>query len=117
MVIHKYCQWKADDNVTRHSELIQNYLDNHPVSTMAYDHNGKGNFSPENMVFQLVYAFTNTTRWVDYERIQSDIFDHILAVVPEFDLKIFKTPQVMISTRFKCIRQFCIALRYTSAGI
>ena len=28
----------------------------------------------------------------DYERIQSDIFDHLLAVVPEFDLKIYQKP-------------------------
>lgn len=39
-----------------------------------------------------VYAFTDTTKWVEYEGIQSDIFDHILAIVPEFDLKIYQTP-------------------------
>lgn len=39
-----------------------------------------------------IYAFTSTTSWVPYEGIQSDIFDHILAIVPEFDLKIFQSP-------------------------
>ena len=39
-----------------------------------------------------IYVFTSTTEWVAYESIQSDIFDHILAIVPEFDLKIFQYP-------------------------
>ncbi|WP_166670322.1 mechanosensitive ion channel family protein [Oceanimonas baumannii] len=39
-----------------------------------------------------IYAFTNTTRWVEYEGIQSDIFDHIFAVLPEFDLRVHQTP-------------------------
>ncbi|MEI7351798.1 miniconductance mechanosensitive channel, partial [Pectobacterium parmentieri] len=39
-----------------------------------------------------IYAFTNTTAWVDYESIQSDIFDHIFAILPEFDLRVHQTP-------------------------
>ena len=39
-----------------------------------------------------VYAFTNTTAWTEYEPIQADIFDHLLAVLPEFDLKVFQRP-------------------------
>lgn len=39
-----------------------------------------------------VYCFTNTTVWVEYERIQSDIFDHIYAVLPEFDLRVSQAP-------------------------
>ena len=39
-----------------------------------------------------VYAFTNDTAWVAYEGIQSDIFDHILAVIPEFGLRIYQAP-------------------------
>ena len=39
-----------------------------------------------------VYTFTNTTAWLEYENIQADIFDHILAVIPEFELKIFQNP-------------------------
>lgn len=37
-----------------------------------------------------IYCFTNTTVWPEYERIQSDIFDHILAVTPRFGLKVFQ---------------------------
>ena len=39
-----------------------------------------------------VYCFTATTNWGEYEAIQADIFDHLLAILPEFDLKIFQQP-------------------------
>lgn len=37
-----------------------------------------------------IYAFTDTINWVEYEGIQSDIFDHLIAAVPYFDLEIFE---------------------------
>ena len=37
-----------------------------------------------------IYVFAGDTDWVRYERIQADIFDHLLAVVPEFGLRIFQ---------------------------
>lgn len=37
-----------------------------------------------------IYAFTNSTDWIDYEIVQADIFDHLIAVIPEFGLKIFQ---------------------------
>jgi miniconductance mechanosensitive channel len=37
-----------------------------------------------------LYVFTNDTDWVKYEKIQSDIFDHLLAAVPMFELKVFQ---------------------------
>lgn len=39
-----------------------------------------------------IYCFTNTTVWPEYEQIQGEIFDHILAVIPEFGLRIFQRP-------------------------
>ncbi len=39
-----------------------------------------------------VYCFTNDTAWVNYEAIQSDLFDRILAMVPEFGLRVFQEP-------------------------
>lgn len=38
-----------------------------------------------------LYVFSSEKRWVLYENIQSDIFDHILAVIPEFELQAFQT--------------------------
>lgn len=39
-----------------------------------------------------LYCFASTTAWVDYEGIQSDIFDHLIAILPEFDLRLFQKP-------------------------
>ena len=39
-----------------------------------------------------IYIFTTTTKWAEYEDIQSDIFDHILASIPEFGLKVYQFP-------------------------
>ena len=39
-----------------------------------------------------IYVFSNDTDWINYEAIQSDIFDHLLAVLNEFDLKVFQNP-------------------------
>ncbi|MGK2286324.1 mechanosensitive ion channel family protein [Pedomonas sp. V897] len=39
-----------------------------------------------------IYCFTNTVVWVEYEAIQSDIFDHLFAILPEFGLKVFQQP-------------------------
>ncbi|WP_243451063.1 mechanosensitive ion channel family protein [Sphingosinicella sp. CPCC 101087] len=42
-----------------------------------------------------IYAFTTTTAWTDYERIQGDIFDHLLAILPAFGLRLFQNPSGM----------------------
>lgn len=47
--------------------------------------------TPEGLPLE-IYCFTNTTVWPEYEEIQGEIFDHLLAVVPEFGLKIFQRP-------------------------
>jgi len=71
---------------------IQNYIQNHPrihkdLITMVRQ------LAPGEYGLPLeIYAFTNDTRWVVYEAIQSDIFDHILAVAPEFGLRVFQNP-------------------------
>ncbi len=39
-----------------------------------------------------VYAFTATTVWVEYERLQASLFEHIMAIAPVFDIRIFQRP-------------------------
>ena len=39
-----------------------------------------------------IYAFSSNKAWISYENIQSDIFDHVFAVVSMFDLKIYQKP-------------------------
>jgi miniconductance mechanosensitive channel len=46
---------------------------------------------PEGLPLE-IYCFTNTTAWVQYEGIQADIFDHLLAIVPEFGLRLYQKP-------------------------
>lgn len=71
---------------------ILTYLQNHPdihqdmtllVRQLAPDTNG---------IPLELYCFTNDTRWNVYEDIQANIFDHILAIVTEFGLKVFQDP-------------------------
>ncbi|AEC19517.1 mechanosensitive channel protein [Pusillimonas sp. T7-7] len=39
-----------------------------------------------------VYCFANNTAWVEYERIQGNIFDHLLAILPELSLRLYQAP-------------------------
>jgi len=39
-----------------------------------------------------VYVFSNDQEWTHFEGIQADIFDHLLAIVPEFGLRLFQKP-------------------------
>lgn len=47
--------------------------------------------TPQGLPLEL-YFFSADTAWVAYEHLQADVFEHILAVMPEFGLKVFQTP-------------------------
>lgn len=47
--------------------------------------------TPEGVPIE-IYTFSNITEWVAYESLQSDIFDHLMAAVPEFGLRVFQNP-------------------------
>lgn len=47
--------------------------------------------SPQGIPLEL-YCFTTTTAWAEYENIQADIFDHLIALLPEFGLALFQQP-------------------------
>lgn len=47
-----------------------------------------------------IYVFTKTTRWEDYEAIQSEIFDHLLSAAWHFDLRLFQEPTGMDFSAF-----------------
>jgi miniconductance mechanosensitive channel len=80
-------------NIGTFRAYIQFYLENHPYI--------KNDFtllvrqlqpSPTGLPIEL-YCFTTKTEWADYEVIQADIFDHILASVRLFDLKLYQQLQ------------------------
>lgn len=69
---------------------VTNYLKNHPeveksLMTMVRQLQP----TPEGLPLE-IYCFTNTTVWPEYERIQAAIFDHVIAIVPQFGLRIFQ---------------------------
>jgi miniconductance mechanosensitive channel len=71
---------------------LQRYLEHHSqldnrFTLMARQLDPTGNGIPLE-----IYVFTKTTEWLKYEAIQSDIFDHIIAAIPYFDLRIFQNP-------------------------
>ncbi|WP_370896974.1 mechanosensitive ion channel family protein [Chryseobacterium gossypii] len=47
------------------------------------------NITPQGLPLE-IYAFTNDTEWIDFEEIQSDIFDHLLVASKEFDLEVMQ---------------------------
>lgn len=47
--------------------------------------------TPEGVPLEL-YCFTATTAWAAYENTQGDIFDHLLAILPEFGLRLYQSP-------------------------
>jgi len=49
-----------------------------------------------------IYAFSSEKNWIKYESIQADIFDHLIAVAEEFDLRLFQQPS---GNDFKAIAQ------------
>ena len=71
---------------------VSAYLDNHPMinkeMTFLVRH-----LQPTSQGLPLeIYVFSKEKRWANYESIQADVFDHILSIVKEFDLRIFQNP-------------------------
>lgn len=46
---------------------------------------------PQGLPLQ-IYAFTRDTAWATYEDVQADIFDHLIAIIPQFGLRVFQQP-------------------------
>jgi len=72
---------------------IENYLRNHPK---IHEHGYTlivRQLAPGSHGLPIeLYCFSNDQDWANFESIQSDIFDHILAIVPEFGLRVFQSP-------------------------
>ncbi|MCH2138907.1 MAG: mechanosensitive ion channel family protein [Phycisphaerales bacterium] len=84
---------RQQTNVGVFRAYIEAYLRQHPKIhtegfTFLVRHLQPG---PDGLPIEL-YVFSNDNRWVPYEGIQADIFDHLLASVPEFDLAVFQSP-------------------------
>ncbi|SFR58342.1 miniconductance mechanosensitive channel [Pseudidiomarina maritima] len=79
-------------NIGTFRAYVLQYLKNHPrihqeMTMMVRQLNPTADGLPLE-----VYCFTATTEWVEYEGIQSDIFDHLISILPEFGLRVFQHP-------------------------
>lgn len=68
------------------------YLENHPKINQELTLLVRQLEPTANGIPIQVYAFCNDIAWANYEAVQSDIFDHILAVVSQFELEVFQNP-------------------------
>ncbi len=79
-------------NVGTFRAYVVNYLRQHPTvhqrMTLLVRQLQSG---PTGLPME-IYVFSNDTNWINYEAFQSDIFDHLLAMVPEFGLRVFQNP-------------------------
>jgi len=79
-------------NVGTFRAYVISYLKNHPMINQDMTFLIRQLAPTEHGLPIEIYVFCTDKVWAHYEAIQSDIFDHILAVVPEFDLKVFQSP-------------------------
>lgn len=79
-------------NIGTYRVYVERYLRNHPgVNQNMIQIVRQLQPTAEGLPLE-IYCFTNTTAWVAYEGIQSDIFDHLLAIAPEFGLRVYQAP-------------------------
>lgn len=79
-------------NIGTFRAYIDAYLQNHPEVHKGMTKLVRQLDSSEHGLPIEIYVFAGTTDWNDYENIQADIFDHIFAIIPEFDLRVFQIP-------------------------
>ncbi|MDM8532253.1 mechanosensitive ion channel family protein [Anaerolineales bacterium HSG25] len=79
-------------NIGTFRAYTEAYLKNHPMINQDMTILVRQLPLTEHGVAIEVYAFSKDKVWANYEAIQADIFDHLLAVVPEFDLRVFQSP-------------------------
>ena len=71
---------------------LDNYLKNHPQISKEMTFLVRHLQPTEKGIPLEIYVFSKEQRWAYYEGIQADIFDHVLAILPEFELQIFQNP-------------------------
>lgn len=70
------------------SAFLQQHPDIHPGMTRMVRQLAPG---PTGIPLE-IYAFCNDTAWLHYEAVQADLFDHVFAVIAEFDVRIYQQP-------------------------
>ncbi|TKG95949.1 mechanosensitive ion channel [Puteibacter caeruleilacunae] len=83
---------KQQTNLGIFRKYLETYLEKHPQihddMTFLVRH-----LQPSDKGLPIeIYVFSKDQRWANYEAIQADIMDHIVAVIPEFELNVFQAP-------------------------
>ncbi len=95
---HQHIDPEVKINTRRQTNIgvFRAYLDRYLASLPAVNHQMTcmvRQLQPtENGIPIELYFFSAIKEWVPYERVQADVFDHILSVIPEFDLWVFQNP-------------------------
>jgi miniconductance mechanosensitive channel len=79
-------------NIGTFRAYVKAYLQNHPMINKDMTFLIRQLPPTEHGLPIEIYVFSKDQVWANYEAIQADIFDHILAVVPEFDLHVYQNP-------------------------
>ena len=82
-------------NIGTFRAYVEAYLSNHPMINKEMTFLIRQLAPTEHGLPIEIYVFSKDKDWAKYESIQANIFDHILAVVPEFDLRVFQDPSGM----------------------
>lgn len=83
---------KEEVNLHVFRHYLENYLRHHPrVNTSLTLMVRQLQPTPQGLPVEL-YFFSANKDWIPYERLQAEVFDHLLAVLPEFGLKVFQSP-------------------------
>ena len=78
-------------NIGTFRAYIEAYLANHPMVSQEMTFLVRQLAPGEHGLPIEIYVFCTDVRWAHYEAIQANIFDHVLAVLPEFDLRVFQS--------------------------
>ncbi len=79
-------------NIGTFRAYVKAYLQHHPMINNDMTFLIRQLPSTEHGLPIEIYVFSKDQVWANYEAIQADIFDHVLAVVPEFDLRVYQNP-------------------------
>ncbi len=79
-------------NIGTFRAYVEAYLKNHPMINQEMTFLIRQLAPTEHGLPIEIYVFSKDKAWANYESIQANIFDHIMAVVPEFDLRVFQDP-------------------------
>lgn len=79
-------------NIGTFRAYVEAYLSNQPMINQEMTFLVRQLAPTEHGLPIEIYVFSKDQAWANYESIQANIFDHILAVVPEFDLQVYQAP-------------------------